>query len=226
MVAEGRHQNASVARARGLEKTYTRRVLAWYDIFVLGIVCRFVWRCSREHMLAAYNRNVGASHLDLGPGTGYFLDHCKFPISRPSIVLADLSEEAIQHAECRISRYQPVTVRADVLEPLDLREQRFDSVGMNMLLHCLPGDMVEKARVFDHVSPYLRKSGRIFGCTVLAHGVTHTRLAGKLLDSFNADETFHNRNDSLQDLNSELLRRFSNFRLWTQGSVAFFEVTI
>ncbi len=30
-------------------------------------------------------------------------------------------------------------------------EARFDSIGLNFLLHCLPGTLREKAIVFDHL---------------------------------------------------------------------------
>ena len=56
---------------------YTPRWLALYDAVILGLSCSLVWKCSRRHMLELYNRNVGTPHVDIGVGTGYFLDHCR-----------------------------------------------------------------------------------------------------------------------------------------------------
>ena len=77
-----------------------------------------------------------------------------------------------------------------------------------MLLHCLPTDMSTKGTVFDHVLPYVAEGGRVFGSTVIAEGVPHTPVARKLLESFNEDDTFHNKNDSLDGLRTELALRF------------------
>ena len=57
---------------------YTPRRLALYDAVILGLSCSLVWKCPRRHMLELYNRHVGTPHLDIGVGTGYFLDHCRF----------------------------------------------------------------------------------------------------------------------------------------------------
>ncbi|GAA1953639.1 class I SAM-dependent methyltransferase [Amycolatopsis minnesotensis] len=201
-------------------------VLTWYDLFVLGVVCPVVWRCPRREMLAAYDRNVGARHLDLGPGTGYFLARCRYPVDVPELALVDLNDSVLTRSARRVTRYSPTRFRRDVFEPLDLGERRFDSVGMNFLLHCLPGGMAAKGRVFDHVLPYLEPGGRIFGSTVLAEGVRHGPLAARALESLNSDGTMHNQDDSLDRLDKVLAARFGDYRLRTRGSVCFFEVTV
>src|SRR5215207_6158968 len=66
---------------------YNRATLAVYDVGVLGLSCRLLWRCPKAEMLAGYDRNVGARHLDLGVGTAYFLDRCRFPDPRPRVTL-------------------------------------------------------------------------------------------------------------------------------------------
>jgi hypothetical protein len=205
---------------------YSRRILAAYDVWVLGFVCSAVWHCPRRYMLRHYDRNVGRRHLDLGPGTGFFLDRCAFPADRPQLVLADLNEEVLRKTAGRLARYRPAMYRRDVLQPLELGAARFDSVGMNFLLHCMPGTIKQKAVVFDNVLPYVVKGGRIFGATVLAHGVRHGRLAPKALESLNADEVMSNEDDSLADLEAALAARFEHYRLCVRGSVAMFEVSV
>jgi hypothetical protein len=213
-------ETAGYAGAAG----YTRGVLTWYDLFVLGIVCPVVWGCHRTELLRSYDRNVGARHLDLGPGTGYFLARCRFPVSRPELVVVDLNDNVLRRSARRLARYQPTVAKRDVLAPLELGPARFDSVGMSLLLHCLPGGMRRKAVVFDRVLPYAAPGCRIFGSTVLAHGVRHGPLARKALESLNGDETFHNSDDSWEQLDAELAARFTDYRLTARGSVCFFEV--
>ncbi|WP_225877136.1 class I SAM-dependent methyltransferase [Streptomyces resistomycificus] len=205
--------------------TYTRRVLSMYDVLVLGIICRRVWRCDRSEMLAGYDRNIGERHLDLGPGTGFFLDRCQHRSPRPRIALVDLNPLVLQKASARLRRFRPRTFQRDVLSPFELGEERYESAGLNFLLHCLPGGMKHKAKVFDHVRPHVVPGGRIFGSTVLAEGVPHGKRAYKLLDSLNEKGTFDNRGDSLGGLEAELDSRFTDYRLTVRGSVALFEAT-
>jgi hypothetical protein len=205
---------------------YSRRILAAYDLWVLGFVCSAVWRCPRRYMLRLYDRNVGRRHLDLGPGTGFFLDRCSFPTAAPHLVLVDLNEEVLRKTGGRLARYRPALYRRDALQPLDLGEARFDSVGMNFLLHCMPGGIRHKATAFDNVLPYVDRGGRIFGSTVLAHGVSHGKLAPKALESLNADGVMSNKDDSLADLDAALAARFERYQLRVRGSVAMFEVSV
>ena len=58
---------------------YSRRTLEIYDPLVLGLCGTYVWKCPTREVLAFYDRHLSARHLDVGVGTGYFLDHCRFP---------------------------------------------------------------------------------------------------------------------------------------------------
>src|SRR5215216_2354989 len=127
---------------------YTSRRLKLYDALILGLSCRLVWKCPRRHFLKLYNRHVGSPHLDIGVGTGYFLDHCRFPVENPEITLLDLSENCLSKAAGRLERYSPRVVKANALESLDLGDVRFSSAALNGVLHCLPVTPEVKAAVF------------------------------------------------------------------------------
>ncbi|MEE8414084.1 MAG: hypothetical protein V3R96_05990, partial [Dehalococcoidales bacterium] len=58
---------------------YTKFFLSIYDWLALGYFCRFVWKCPSYQMLDVYNEHISGNHLDIGVGTGYFLDKCRFP---------------------------------------------------------------------------------------------------------------------------------------------------
>jgi ubiquinone/menaquinone biosynthesis C-methylase UbiE len=94
---------------------YNRITLAAYDVGVLSLSCRLVWRCPKAEMLASYNRNVGRRHLEVGVGTAFFLDKCRFPDPRPRVTLVDLNPTVLRVAAGRISRYQPRVIRANAL---------------------------------------------------------------------------------------------------------------
>jgi SAM-dependent methyltransferase len=210
------------ARVQTAAAFYRRPMLAAYDLFVLGMMSRFMWRCPRGRMLAHYDRQVGASHLDIGPGTGWFLDRCKFPVASPNITLLDLNEVALGTATHRIRRYRPEARVGDAFKPFALHSVRFDSVGMNFLLHCLPGAMEQKSVVFDHVVPFLRPGARVFGSTVLGDGPHHTQRSAKLLAKLNRSGVFNNLDDRLEDLNEQLHARFTDVETVRSGAVCLF----
>jgi SAM-dependent methyltransferase len=202
---------------------YNRVTLAAYDVGVLGLSCRLLWRCPKIEMLAGYNRNIGAHHLELGVGTAYFLDRCQFPDEQPQVTLVDLNPTVLKVAARRISRYQPEVIQANVLDPLPVQAHAYDSVGMNFLLHCLPGDWHAKATVFANVAAALRPGGRAFGSTILADGVQTTRPARALMRFYNSRGIFHNARDDLAGLGEELSDHFADHRLTVRGSVGLFE---
>ena len=57
------------------QAVYNKYVLAIYDLLVLGFSCRFLWKCPAHRMTKQYDTFVTNNHLDVGVGTGYFLDH-------------------------------------------------------------------------------------------------------------------------------------------------------
>lgn len=210
------------ARIQAGADSYRRPMLAAYDLFVLGMMSRFMWRCPRGRMLGHYHRNVGATHLDIGPGTGWFMDKCRFPVESPSITLLDLNEVVLATAAHRIRRYAPQTRVGDAFKPFALGDARYDSVGMNFVLHCLPGTMAQKAVVFDHVIPRLRPGAVVFGSTVLGEGPHHTKRSGRLLAKLNRSEVFSNLGDRMEDLEQQLRARFSDVETVRSGTVCLF----
>ena len=142
------------------QRIYTPFTLRVYDLFVLGFSNRFVWRCPSSEMLGRYDSHVGARHLDVGVGTGWFLDHCTWPVESPKITLLDLNENSLSAASDRIRRYAPAAVQANVLDPVDLGDALFDSIGANFLFHCLPGGLDGRQRRSRRTSvPTSRRAG-------------------------------------------------------------------
>jgi hypothetical protein len=200
---------------------YTPARLALYDVFILGLSCSLIWRCPSRHFLGLYDQHVGSPHLDIGVGTGFFLDRCRFPIEHPQITLLDLSDACLTKAAQRLERYSPRTVKASALEPLDLGT-RFASVALNGVLHCLPATPETKAAVLARLNPLLEDGGVVFGSTILGNGVEHGRLARRALAHFNQKGVFTNLADDLDRLELELTRNFADRHIEVRGSFALF----
>jgi 2-polyprenyl-3-methyl-5-hydroxy-6-metoxy-1,4-benzoquinol methylase len=213
---------ATSRETRSGHTVYSRAMLAFYDFCVLGFLCRFMWRCPSRHLLDLYNQHVTSNHLDVGVGTGYFLDHCQFPTDTPRIALIDLNTNSLEVTSRRLSRYYPVTYHRDVLEPINTGAEPFDSVAINGLLHCLPGTMRTKSVVFDHLKPLLNPGGVIFGCTILNKGVKKSRPAQWTMNCLNRQKVFTNLDDDLQDLEKELSQRFQDNDVKVIGCMALF----
>jgi SAM-dependent methyltransferase len=205
---------------------YGRATLSLYDLGVLGLTNRLIWRCSSRHILDMYQRNVSANHLDVGVGTGFFLDRVAFPDRTPRVGLLDLNGNSLTHTARRLIRYQPEMYRADVLAPIEAEIEPFDSIGLNYLLHCLPGPMSRKAAAFDNLKPLLRPGGVLFGGTVVRHIATLPIQARAWMSLYNTLGAFDNADDGLDSLKSELAARFENVEVEARGAVALFRATV
>ena len=201
---------------------YTKRVLRVYDLWVLGFSNRLLWRCPTPRIVRHYNEHVTANHLDVGVGTGYLLDRCRFPSQAPRVALMDLNPNSLESAARRIARYQPETYRRNVLEPIDFSAAKFDSVGINYLLHCLPGTLESKSAAFDHLRDLMNPAAVLFGSTLLTGGVHRSPLARRLMHTYNRKGIFSNEHDDLAGLQRELSQRFQNVTIEVQGCAALF----
>lgn len=208
------------------QAVYNRAVLAIYDLTVLHGAVPLVMGCPLRELVALYERNLGAVHLDIGVGTGYLLDRARFPVAEPRITLLDLNPAPLQLTAHRLRRYRPLPVRASALDPLPLAASSADSAGLNLLLHCLPGPMPRKAQALTHAARVVRPGGRVFGTTVLGDGVPRRTGAKLMMSAYNARGIFHNAGDTLDDLRAELTTRFREHNLTLRGCVALFEATV
>ncbi|MGB0720997.1 MAG: class I SAM-dependent methyltransferase [Gammaproteobacteria bacterium] len=228
--AAGSSKEAAAARIQAGQAVYTPSVLALYDLLVLGISSHLVWRCPAADIRRLYARNLSINHLDVGVGSGYFLDHADFPGPNPRVGLMDLNPHSLEHTARRIRRYLPECYRHNVLAPLELQAgtsappavQPFDSLAMNYLLHCLPGTMEDKAGAFDHLIPVLKPGARVFGSTILHGGVPRSLPARALMALYNRRGIFSNQGDDLDGLHRALERRFDGVEIETRGCVALF----
>jgi SAM-dependent methyltransferase len=206
------------------QAVYSPLVLAIYDFYVLGLSNHLLWRCPTRELRNLYDRNVSRRHLDVGVGTGYFLDKARWPVPDPAITLVDLNANSLSAAARRIGRYPLQTLRANALQPMPPIGP-FNSVGLCYLLHCLPGTLHEKAIVFSHLQPLLSPGARVFGATIVQGSAPRSRPAQALMNAYNHRGVFSNASDTVEELKSILVQRFADVRVQLHGTVALFEAT-
>ncbi len=201
---------------------YSPRFLALYDWWVLGISNQWIWRCPTQYLLGHFNRHVSNNHLDIGVGTGYFLDHVQFPSTAPRLGLLDLNPTCLQVAAKRVARYEPTSYRIDILKPLNIEAPSFDSISLNYVLHCLPGTFHTKAVVLDHLTTVLRPGGVIFGSTLLHDCNQPHWIAKRLMQTYNGKKIFSNEEDHEEGLHTILTNRFAEVTVEPKGYAALF----
>lgn len=207
-----------------LDRQYTANCS--YSFMILKIFCRFIWKCPSRFILDNYSRNISANHLDVGVGTGYNLDHCQFPSKMPRLVLMDLNQNCLDVTAKRLERYSPEIYCGDAFEPFDTGSERFDSIALNGLLHCLPGSIKEKAAVFDHAKQVMNPGGVVFGCTILNKGVRKSVAAKLMMFMTNRKKVFSNIDDCFDDLKEELSKRFKTISINVIGCMAVFSARL
>ncbi|MFN7242398.1 MAG: class I SAM-dependent methyltransferase [Dietzia cercidiphylli] len=194
---------------------YNRGTLRIYDIGVLGVTNSLIWRCPTRRLVDHYRSHAGETHLDIGPGTGYFLER----IDSPSITLLDLNSASLASAEARIGSGKSVEqIQQSFFSPLE-DERQFDSIGLNFLLHCIPGDA--KWDRLAELRRHLRPGGTLFGSTVLPSPATANPAARLLNRTYNRVGVFGNTEDTMADLDAALAG-MADVRTRQVGQVALF----
>lgn len=204
---------------------YSPLTLALYDAWVLGLSNRYAWRCStRETLLPFFSRHVGLNHLDIGVGTGYYLVNGRLP-ENTRITLLDLNSSSLEAANRRISRHDTKTLEHDVMTPIPC-EERFDSISLFYLLHCLPGPLAAKVAIFDHLKHNLKPQGVLFGSTILGNEADHNSFGRKLMKIYNNKGIFDNNEDNEAEIETHLKKNFRIVTLRREGCVLLFTATL
>ena len=205
------------------QSDYTPSVLRMYDPFVLGFAARFLWRCPTSRLVERYRRSIREGHLDVGPGTGYFLERSGLP-EGSHVTILDPNPNVLRHVKRRLEHLDVTAVEADVLKPLPVTGP-FDSAALHLVIHCLPGPISRKAVAVANVAAVLAPTGTLFGASVLGRSGSHTWLARRYLRVLNWQGGFDNLDDTENGLREILAASFERVELEIIGSVAVFSAT-
>jgi 2-polyprenyl-3-methyl-5-hydroxy-6-metoxy-1,4-benzoquinol methylase len=200
---------------------YTNNVLKIYDLWVLGFSNHLLWNCPTKYIEDMFTQHTTKNHLDIGVGTGYYLKKC-LDNSKRRLALLDFNQNSLEKASLRISSFQPEIYQTNILESLNLKCGKFDSISINYLLHCLKGDLKDKSIVFQNILPYLNNNGVVFGSTILGKDIEKNFFASKLMNFYNKKGIFSNTYDSLEDLEGVLQNYFCHVEIKVIGNVACF----
>jgi hypothetical protein len=203
------------------QAVYSKLALNFYDLTVLNISNNYIWKCPSSHIQALYQKYASNNHLEVGVGTGYFLQNCRFE-KPPRIALMDLNQNCLDETAKRLAVYKPEQYKRNIYEPVGLSVPLFDSLGINYVLHCLPGDLHTKAIVFGHLKVLLNPKAVVFGSTILGKGIRLNPMAQMITKTYNSKGIFSNLQDDFDGLKVILEKNFSSCHVEVIGCVALF----
>ncbi|MEU4600815.1 class I SAM-dependent methyltransferase [Nocardia sp. NPDC023988] len=187
---------------------------------------RFAWQCDSGVMLELYNQNLGRRHLEIGPGSGWYLANTSAAPNPGHITLMDLNPTPLSFTARRINRPDRVveSVCGSVLNPVPVEAGTgYDSVGINFVLHCVPGDFTVKGVAFSHLAAVLTDDGVLFGSTILGRHKASRTLFGRALTAvYSRVGAFNNRHDDRGELETSLSEAFGECSITDVGAVTLF----
>lgn len=189
-----------------------------YDTGLYGFVTPLIWKYKTKDILESYQNNISKNHLEIGVGTGFLIKHSKPEVTDFRLTLMDLNSNCLKKSNHRLSIFNPELIQQDILKPFQGCEDRFDSIGMNYVLHCVDGDFKRKSIVFDHVYASLTGGGIFFGATLLTEGTERNLASILLMKLLSSLCIFTNGSDSLNDFSIALKERFSIVEISVHGS--------
>ncbi|CAI7639531.1 unnamed protein product [Penicillium bialowiezense] len=198
---------------------YSPFTLSLYDILVLGLTNSFIWSCpTRTVQLPFFKAFIGRRHLDIGPGTGYYLANGNIP-KDTQVSLMDLNPSSLEFAKQRLGRPDVQTVQADITQPIQ-STQLYDSISIFFVIHCLPGPAESKMQLFTNLKPLLAENGTIYGTTVLGKDIRHNWLGRILIRGI-----FDNRGDGEMEIREALTKNYETVETRIVGRVLMFSAS-
>jgi len=203
-------------------QVYTPKLLRWYDMIVHGMSNRWLWGCPTPLLAAWFEEHATDNHLDIGVGTGYFLDRCSVFSADARIGLWDANADCLAAAAKRLQRFEPEVFPGNLADPPAWDGRPFASASLMYVLHCLPGDAAFRRRALEHAVTPLTAEGKLFGATILGQPAPRYWLGRKVMASYNQKGIFGNERDTLGSLQDALESCLVDVELERVGSVALF----
>ena len=165
-------------------------------LIVIGVVAGPSGRFPADPLPDLYRARIRERHLDVGPGTGYLIDHSGHP-DGSHITIVDPNPNVLRHATRRLHRLNVTAVEADVLKPLPV-DGPFDSAALSLVIHCLPGPLTRKAAAIANIAAVLAPTACSSVLRYSGRSGQHTWLGRRVLAAFNRRGAFDNLDDSAE----------------------------
>lgn len=207
-------------KTRTSQSYFNPFLLLFYDLALYRFISPYLWGCSSQLLIKRYNALCRSKHLETGVGTGYLLAHCNAPIEK--LGLLDLSQACLDKTARRLDHLNPDAWRRNILMPIEGIEEKYQSLSINYVMHCVPGSYTDKGVAFKHLKDLLLDGGILFGASVVRTDQSNL-LAKGLMALLNRIGVFNNSKDIVGDLEVELRSNFKYVQMERRSaSVLFF----
>ena len=201
---------------------YSKNLLSIYDLWVVYFSNRFLWRCPKNIMIEQYKKRTSMNHLDIGVGTGYYLKKLHWQAGS-KLSLMDLNKNSLLKTSETIKPVQAYqAIQADIFKPQTNHQAEFDSISMNYLLHCLPGNLEDKSDAIKNAVEMLKPNGTLFGATIIGDERYHHLISNHVQRFYQRKGIFSNQNDNIDQLEHILNIYLENVSIKRYGAVVLF----
>lgn len=197
--------------------------IKFYDFLVNDINCNYVWRCNKSNIFNLYKNNIKLNHLEIGPGSGYFLMQ-NYNLKIRNLYLMDINQPILNESKNNLkSKYSNIQVINHDIFKKPIKIENLESVGINYVLHCVPGNLEYK---FENLLKNLPINVNIFGATVINNSDKQTYLSKTELYFLNNRGIFNNHQDYSEDFLNFMINQKLNFTHQIVGNVLIFEIKV
>ena len=190
-----------------------------YDYFVNKINCKYVWKCDQRHIKKLYANNITNKHLEIGPGTGYFIKKYQFN----NLNLVDINKNILNNSKKNlINNCQNIKINnKNIFQNNNKINEDITSIGMSYVLHCVPNNLDKS---IDNLVENIETNNQItiFGSTVIPNKKDF--LAMTEIYTLNTLGIFNNINHNKEQLNF-IIDKY-NGTLNQIGNVLLFNFTV
>ncbi len=211
-------------KAHKAVKVYSKILLSVYDFYVFKCVSPIFFRCPSKVIVDFYLNNISNNHLEVGAGTGFLLKKCLDVGKIQDLSLLDLSENCLEATQKNIKPIETTIYKANILAPLPLSNRKFKSIGLNFVLHCVPGNFKTKGLALLNLGNHLVDDGSIFGSTAI-YDTKQNFMAKFIMDAYNRTGIFNNIHDKKDELEEILHSGFNKVSITQVGNVLFFSAS-
>ena len=197
--------------------SFAKPLIKIYDSIVVKFVSPWVWKCNSKFHLKNYQNNIRDNHLDIGPGSSYYLKNSPYK----NLFLVDINDITLNPEEIKFKKSFQLNLLKDQID----KKYTFDSIGCNHVIHCMPGSIEDKVdHLLMNLKPNMTDNCTFFGSTVLSFIPLerHTISGIYLLSVLNAFNVFDNDEDQPEEFELVLKKHFKTVNVELIGSEMLF----
>lgn len=193
-------------------------------LFGADFVLEHVWKCPKQHLEQQFISNVSLNHLEVGVTSDFSFTRRLKANKNLNMVYLDPDAKALKRAGKNTAHLKPRLFQGSLMHQWGFRNQKFNSINLNFVLHCLQGDFEGKVNALCiNARSCLADNGTIFGSAILRDRISTNPLSEYFLNRCNKSGVMNNEKDSYRKLERMLNYYFNNVHITMVGYVVMFE---